>query len=148
MVDYLEHGLSYHVAQELAADENNNGTATMQTRMERAFLMADIHARQAGILASGATVAVCLIKVIPILRASSLLLILHVVVVVRDQKMHLTTLFFCLFSLRERLIRTPVTQNFAYALLTWGIPELYWGNARDMVAAMIRYRRATQQQCD
>jgi hypothetical protein len=69
--------------------------------MEQAFLMVDIHTRQAGILAFGVTIAVCLIKVISILYASSLLLILYMVVVVHDQKIHLTTLFFHLFSLRD-----------------------------------------------
>ena len=59
MVDYLEHGLSYHVAQELSAPDD----ATIATRLERAFLMADIHSRQLGITISGATVAICLVKV-------------------------------------------------------------------------------------
>lgn len=89
MVDFLQHSMHYHVAQELAAlaasethvNNSNHSTATannekndhqrssnatasvMQTGLERAFLMADIHAKQAGIKSSGATVAVCLIKV-------------------------------------------------------------------------------------
>jgi hypothetical protein len=64
MVDYLRHGMHYHIAQELAGCDNDDGTVvSMPTRLERAFLTADIHAKQAGISSSGATVAVCLIKV-------------------------------------------------------------------------------------
>jgi hypothetical protein len=59
MVEYLEHGLSYHVAQELKCQDD----ATMATRLERAFMMADIHSNQLGVTMSGATVAVCLVKV-------------------------------------------------------------------------------------
>jgi hypothetical protein len=59
IVDFLEHGLSYHVAQELSIDDSSD----IETRLVRAFLMADIHAQQASILASGATVAICLVKV-------------------------------------------------------------------------------------
>jgi len=59
MVEYLEHGLSYHVAQELQCDDN----ATVLERLERAFLMADIHSKQLGVTTSGATVAICLVKV-------------------------------------------------------------------------------------
>jgi hypothetical protein len=60
MVDYLEHGLSFHVAQELSVVDDK---IDVETRLVRAFLMADIHARQAGVLNSGATAATCLIKV-------------------------------------------------------------------------------------
>ena len=59
MVDYLEHGLCYHVAQELQCQDD----ASILERLERAFLMADIHSKQLGITTSGATVAICLIKV-------------------------------------------------------------------------------------
>jgi hypothetical protein len=59
MVEYLEHGLSYHVAQELKCQDD----AAMATRLERAFMMADIHSRQLEVTMSGATVAVCLVKV-------------------------------------------------------------------------------------
>jgi hypothetical protein len=60
MVDFLEKGLIHHVAEELGCQKDNADTAT---RLERAFLMADIHSHQAGVQSSGATVAVCLIKV-------------------------------------------------------------------------------------
>lgn len=59
IVNFLEHGLSYHVAQEMAVDDESD----IQTRLQRAFLMTDIHARHAGVLTSGATVAACLVKV-------------------------------------------------------------------------------------
>jgi len=58
MVDYLEHGLNYHVAQELHCEDD----ASVEQRLERAFLMADIHSKQLGVSTSGATVAICLIK--------------------------------------------------------------------------------------
>lgn len=60
MVDFLEHGLSHHIAEELSVEDE---AADMKTRLERAFLMADIHSRKVGVLSSGATVACCLIKV-------------------------------------------------------------------------------------
>jgi hypothetical protein len=60
IVDFLEKGLTHHVAEELGCLEDNADTAT---RLERAFLMADIHSQQAGIESSGATVALCLVKV-------------------------------------------------------------------------------------
>ena len=117
MVDFLEHALPFHVAQELQQkeqqaeqqqqssrlpqkqqqqqqqkqnlednnDSNNNNNnrnkmngiqqgsedvecdgcspPNIETRLERAFLMADLHARQVGIKTSGATVAICLVKV-------------------------------------------------------------------------------------
>jgi serine/threonine protein phosphatase PrpC len=59
MVDFLEHGMAYHVAQELT-DQTDDAPIT--TRLERAFLMADIHSKHAGITTSGATVAVCLVQ--------------------------------------------------------------------------------------
>ncbi|KAL7579622.1 hypothetical protein ACA910_007986 [Epithemia clementina (nom. ined.)] len=81
MVDFLEHAMPFHVAQELEDDDdspliiidnNDNKNITkkqalpsMETRLERAFLMADLHARQVGITASGATVAICLVKPVP-----------------------------------------------------------------------------------
>lgn len=58
-MNFLEHGLSFHVAQELAVEDESD----IPTRIQRAFLMTDIHARHAGVLTSGATVATCLIKV-------------------------------------------------------------------------------------
>ena len=73
-VDFLEHGLSYHVAEELAQNDEGD-EVDIKTRLERAFLMADIHARQAGLETSGATVTVCLVKVsaLSILTAIDLL---------------------------------------------------------------------------
>jgi serine/threonine protein phosphatase PrpC len=59
MVDYLEYFLAFHVGGEL----NHDDDASMETRLERAFLLADIHAVQCGVSSSGSTVAVCLIKV-------------------------------------------------------------------------------------
>ena len=59
MVEYLEHGLSYHVAQELQYQDQSSILA----RLERAFLMADIHSNQIGVTMSGATVAVGLVRV-------------------------------------------------------------------------------------
>mmetsp|Transcript_19826 Transcript_19826/g.48714 ORF Transcript_19826/g.48714 Transcript_19826/m.48714 type:complete len:300 (+) Transcript_19826:192-1091(+) len=59
MVEYLEEGLQWHVAQELRCTDDN---ATIATRLERAFLMADIHSKQLGVSMSGATVAMCLVK--------------------------------------------------------------------------------------
>ena len=75
MVEYLEHGLLFHIAHELkhrgheSHDQKNNENddhddeATILERLERAFLMADIHSNQLGITTSGATVAVCLVQV-------------------------------------------------------------------------------------
>jgi hypothetical protein len=68
--------MSYHVAEELAYngeddDDCNDPTKmmvataniSMETRLVRAFLMADVNSRLAGLWTSGATVAVCLLKV-------------------------------------------------------------------------------------
>ncbi len=81
MVEYLEHGLLFHIAHELkhrgneshdknnekgqgqARHEDDDDDATILERLERAFLMADIHSNQLGITTSGATVAVCLVQV-------------------------------------------------------------------------------------
>ena len=75
MVTFLRDGLIHHVAYELTVEdddndaENRNTNASkdsfddMRRRLERAFLVTDIHARQSGILSSGSTVALCLIKV-------------------------------------------------------------------------------------
>lgn len=60
MVDFLEHSLSRHLAQELLLEDE---TISTQKRLERAFLVTDIHAQHAGISSSGATVACCIIKV-------------------------------------------------------------------------------------
>lgn len=99
MVEYLEDGLVYHVAQELRHGEEGDdddddeeeeeeeggegrqsddatptdGEATtpapasartipMSTRLERAFMMADVHSKTLGVDTSGATVALCLVK--------------------------------------------------------------------------------------
>ena len=59
MVEYLETFLSFHVAAELRHSDD----ADMATRLERAFLMADIHATQCGVSTSGSTVITCLLKV-------------------------------------------------------------------------------------
>jgi len=59
-VDFLEQGMTYHVSQELSCTADD---APISVRLERAFLMADIHAKQAGVQTSGATVALCLVKV-------------------------------------------------------------------------------------
>jgi hypothetical protein len=69
MVDFLEKGLTHHVAEELGCQKDNADTAT---RLERAFLMADIHSHQAGVESSGATVALCLVKVsfVPYIRTN------------------------------------------------------------------------------
>jgi len=58
MVDFLEHSLSFHVAQELKEE-----TVKIETRLVRAFLMTDVHSRGANIMSSGATVAICLVRV-------------------------------------------------------------------------------------
>ena len=62
MVEYLEHFLSFHVAEELKHDDDD---ATMAVRLERAFVLADIHAMQCGVNTSGATVVTCLVQVCP-----------------------------------------------------------------------------------
>jgi len=64
IVDFLEHGLAFHVARELRGDNGGGGDDDddLKKRIERAFLMADIHSRQAGLITSGSTVAMCLIK--------------------------------------------------------------------------------------
>jgi serine/threonine protein phosphatase PrpC len=106
MVDYLEHGLVFHVAEELKApqpsssscgaevtslddgcgygndpeEEHRQDDVVLSTnghppnektevvvddiplRLERAFLMADIHSKCLGVKTSGATVALCLVK--------------------------------------------------------------------------------------
>lgn len=59
MVDYLEHGLEFFIAQELRREDNSD----MATRLRRSFIMADVHAAQQGVKTSGATVVVCLVKV-------------------------------------------------------------------------------------
>ena len=62
MVDYLEYFLAHHVANEL----NHNDGSSVATKLERAFLIADIHGKQCGVSQfCGATVLVCLIKKIP-----------------------------------------------------------------------------------
>ncbi|CAB9497980.1 linked kinase-associated serine/threonine phosphatase 2C [Seminavis robusta] len=58
MVEYLDYFLAFHVGGEL----NHNDDASIETRLERAFLLADVHATQCGISTSGSTVIVCLVK--------------------------------------------------------------------------------------
>ena len=68
IVEFLEDGLLYHVSQELQFEPNDSNICEIQSnvdgisqRLERAFLMVDIHSKAMGITNSGATVAVCLI---------------------------------------------------------------------------------------
>lgn len=61
MVEYLEYFLAYHVAEELKHGDD----APVAERLERAFVLADIHATQCGVETSGSTVVVCLVKKIP-----------------------------------------------------------------------------------
>ena len=64
-VDFMQHALPFHVAHELDTMGNDdcNDEETRKLKVLRAFLMADIHARQAGITSSGAAVALCLVHV-------------------------------------------------------------------------------------
>ncbi|GKZ01218.1 hypothetical protein MPSEU_001073100 [Mayamaea pseudoterrestris] len=59
MVDFLEHSLSRHLAHEILDDDE---TVELSTRLERAFLITDIHALKSGVTNSGATVACCVIQ--------------------------------------------------------------------------------------
>ena len=59
MVEYLDYFLASHVANELHVEDQS----AIPVRLERAFLMADIHAAQCGVSSSGATVVICLVKV-------------------------------------------------------------------------------------
>jgi serine/threonine protein phosphatase PrpC len=75
MADFLRHAMAFHVAEEMEygrqmqQQENNNKDNAkdkkkdddLMRQLGRAFLAADVHAKQAGIATSGATVAVCLI---------------------------------------------------------------------------------------
>lgn len=68
IVEFLEDGLLYHVSQELQIEEQepdeepeNLSNNSIPKRLERAFLMTDIHSKALGLTNSGATVAVCLI---------------------------------------------------------------------------------------
>lgn len=58
MVDFLKYGLSFHIAEEMEADENDH----IFSQIGRAFLAADVHAKTVRIDTSGSTVAVCLIE--------------------------------------------------------------------------------------
>ena len=58
IVDFLEEALADNVARELAHDDD----ASVETRLQRAFLMTDIQSKQMGLVTSGATVAVCLLS--------------------------------------------------------------------------------------
>jgi serine/threonine protein phosphatase PrpC len=58
IVNFLEETLAKNVAQELAFEDD----ATMETRLERAFLLTDIQSKQFGLETSGATVAICLVS--------------------------------------------------------------------------------------
>ncbi len=70
IVEFCEDGLLYHVCQELQIEEkdpNNDGDDdnvsddSIHARLERSFLMADIHSKALGLTNSGATVAMCLV---------------------------------------------------------------------------------------
>jgi serine/threonine protein phosphatase PrpC len=85
IVEFLEDGLLYHVSQELQIeqddsdirDDGNTGSGgndrdanhnptissddSIPKRLERAFLMVDIHSKAMGLTNSGATVAMCLV---------------------------------------------------------------------------------------
>lgn len=61
MVDFIQHAMPFHVAQELDTMEGDEEERKM--KILRAFLMADIHARKVGIISSGAAVAICLVQV-------------------------------------------------------------------------------------
>jgi serine/threonine protein phosphatase PrpC len=78
MVDFLKFALHHHVAAEInhleekqnasgcdnSGSNNSSGSSTdLALALERAFLITDIHAKHVGISSSGATVAMCLIKV-------------------------------------------------------------------------------------
>ena len=60
IVEFLEDGLLYHVSHELQINESD-ANGSIPERLERSFLMADIHSKALGLMNSGATVAVCLI---------------------------------------------------------------------------------------
>ncbi len=59
IVEFLEDGLLYHVSHELQITEDSTGS--ILERLERSFLMADIHSKAMGLMNSGATVAACLV---------------------------------------------------------------------------------------
>jgi serine/threonine protein phosphatase PrpC len=78
MADFLRHAMAFHVAEEMEYGQqlqqqqqqqhNNEDDAkdkkkddNLMRQLGRAFLAADVHAKQVGIATSGATVAVCLI---------------------------------------------------------------------------------------
>jgi hypothetical protein len=58
-VEILDGALVKNVAAEL----NCKDDASIHARLERAFLMTDVQSHMAGIKSSGATVAMCLVKV-------------------------------------------------------------------------------------
>lgn len=62
-VDFLKYGLQHHVATEWDYHHDDVSANHPATKLERAFLITDIHANQSGIVSSGSTVALCLIKV-------------------------------------------------------------------------------------
>ena len=61
LVEFIQHAMPFHVAQEL--DTMDGDEEARKMKVLRAFLMADIHARQVGITSSGAAVAICLVQV-------------------------------------------------------------------------------------
>jgi serine/threonine protein phosphatase PrpC len=80
MVDFLKFALHHHVAAEInhleekqnassgcgdnnSSSSSSGSSADLALALERAFLITDIHAKHVGISSSGATVAMCLIKV-------------------------------------------------------------------------------------
>jgi len=58
IADYLEESFAETLALELSHEDKSD----VPTRIERAFLLTDIRSRMAGIMTSGATVAMCLVK--------------------------------------------------------------------------------------
>lgn len=59
-MNFLEETLAENVARELSHKDDDD--ASMETRLERAFLMTDVQSKQMGLNTSGATVAVCLVS--------------------------------------------------------------------------------------
>ena len=64
MVDFIQHAMPFHVAQELDTLDDEDEDAH-KLKLLRAFLMADIHARKLNITSSGAAVAVALVQTTP-----------------------------------------------------------------------------------
>eukprot|EP00536_Pseudo-nitzschia_multiseries_P004759 jgi/Psemu1/188908/e_gw1.82.83.1 len=61
IVEFLEDALLYHVSEELQLEDHRHTMAdndSIPARLERAFLIADIHSKTMGLTSSGATVAI------------------------------------------------------------------------------------------